>query len=164
MKKQKNEQAAVHDPDAKKQVASNRRARHEYHIVETFDAGLVLVGTEVKSIRGGKANLTDSFAKIERGEVWLHHMQVTPYEHGNRANGDPMRPRKLLLHKGEIADMTARMDRKGLTLIPLSLYIQHGFVKVQLALAQGKQLHDKRQDIAARDVERERLRELGGKE
>lgn len=164
MKKQKQEQQAVRDPDAKKQVISNRRARHEYHIVETFDAGIVLVGTEVKSIRSGRANLTDSFAKVENGEIWLHHMQVTPYEHGNRANGDPMRRRKLLLHKSEILEIADSLDRKGLTLVPLSLYIQHGFVKVNLALAQGKQLHDKRHAIAARDVERERLREMSGKE
>jgi SsrA-binding protein len=155
-KPQKNET----DPNARRYVLHNRRARHEYAILETFDAGLVLVGTEVKSIRNGRANLQDAFARIQNGEVWLYGMHILPYEHGNRHNVEPVRPRKLLLHRHEIERMRAIVEQKGPTIIPLSLYFQRGFAKVELGIGKGKKLYDKREDIAKRDVERDRQREL----
>lgn len=151
------------NPDAKRVVTSNRRARHEYHIDETFDAGLALVGTEVKSIRAGQANLSDAYCRIENGEVWLHNMHVHPYEHGTRWNVEPTRTRKLLLHRREIDRLRGHMEQKGLALIPLSLYFQHGFAKLELGLGRGKKLYDKRDDIAKRESEREQQRELAGR-
>ncbi len=145
-------------------VISNRRARHEYHIEETFDAGIALVGTEVKSIRAGRANLQDAFCRVENGEVWLYNMHVNPYEHGTHWNAEPRRKRKLLLHRKEIDQLRGHMEQKGLALIPLSLYFQHGFAKLELGLGRGKKLYDKREDIARRDVEREQRRELVGRE
>lgn len=152
------------NPDAKRFVISNRRARHEYHIEETWDAGLALVGAEVKSIRAGQANLQDAFCKVENGEVWLYNMHVNPFEHGSLWNAEPRRKRKLLLHRREIDRLRAQMEQKGLALIPLSLYFQHGFAKLELGLGRGKKLYDKRDDIAKRDVEREQRRELVGRE
>lgn len=154
--------ALARDPNAKKIVLSNRRARHEYEILQTFDAGLALVGTEVKSIRNARANIQDAFCKIENGEVWLYGMHVSPYEHGSRWNVEPTRKRKLLLHRREITALQNRMEAKGLALVPLALYFQRGFAKVELGLGRGKKLHDKRDAIAARDVEREKRRELAG--
>lgn len=144
-------------------VLQNRRARHEYSIVDTVEAGLVLVGTEVKSLRNGKANLTDAFAKIEDGEAWLYEMHIAPYEHGSRWNPDPRRRRKLLLHRKEIDRLRGLVDRKGYTLVPLSIYFKRGYAKVELALAHGKRLYDKRESIAKRDLEREVAREVRGR-
>lgn len=150
--------------DGKKFVVSNRKARHEYHVDETFDAGIALVGTEVKSIRSGHANLQDAFCRVENGEIWLHNMHVNPFEHGGNWNVEPRRKRKLLLHRREIDRLRGQLDQKGLSLIPLSLYFQRGFAKLELGLGRGKKLYDKREDIAKRDVERELQRELSGKD
>ncbi len=138
---------------------SNRKAWHEYHIGETFEAGLALTGTEVKSVRDSKASLTEAYCKLVDGEIWIHGMHIAPFEQGNRFNVDPTRDRKLLLHKGEINRISRQLMEKGLTLIPLKLYFSKGFAKLQIGLARGKKLWDKRDAIAAKDVERERRRE-----
>jgi len=164
MKKQKQTTTAGHNPDAKRVVLTNRKARHEYTIEETYDAGLALVGTEVKSIRAGKANLQDAFGKVERGEVWLHNMYIAPYEQGTRWNVEPRRPRKLLLHRREIDRLRGLTEQKGYALIPLALYFQHGYAKVELGLGRGKKLYDKREDIARRDADREARRALAARE
>ncbi len=140
--------------EAVKKVATNRKARHEYFIEETIEAGIVLKGTEVKSIRQGRVNIKDSYATIKNGEVFLNGMHVSPYEQGNIYNVDPLRTRKLLLHKREIRKLHSYIMQKGYTLIPLSIYIKNGLVKVELAVAKGKKLYDKREDIARRDAER----------
>src|SRR5690554_5662689 len=137
-----------------KVLATNRKARHDYFIEDTIETGIVLKGTEVKSIRLGKLNLKDSYASIDNGEVYLNSMHISPYEQGNIYNVDPLRKRKLLLNKREIRKLTQDITLKGYTLIPLSLYIKDGKVKVELATAKGKKLYDKRQDIAQRDAER----------
>lgn len=144
----------------RKVVAVNRKARHEYTIEETYDAGLSLAGTEVKSIRAGKVSLQESFARIENGEAWLHNMYVAPYEQGNRFNLDPRRPRKLLLHRQEIGRLAGVTQQKGLALIPLQLYFERGHAKLELGVARGKKLYDKRQAIAERDADREARRAL----
>jgi SsrA-binding protein len=142
-------------------VALNRRARHEYTIDETFEAGLVLTGTEIKSVRARKVNLADAYARVERGEAWLIGAHIAPFEGGNRLNHEPKRTRKLLLHRSEIDELLGRAARKGQTIVPLRLYISNrGRAKVELGLARGKQLHDKRRDIAERDARREVAREL----
>jgi SsrA-binding protein len=142
-------------------IALNRRARHEYTIDETFEAGLVLTGTEIKSVRGGKVNLSDAFARVEHGEAWLIGAHIAPFEGGNRVNHEPKRTRKLLLHRSQIDELLGRAKQKGQTIVPLRLYISdRGRAKVELALARGKQLHDKRRDIAERDARREVAREL----
>ncbi|AQS60278.1 SsrA-binding protein SmpB [Desulforamulus ferrireducens] len=139
-----------------KTITENRRARHEYHILETYEAGISLQGTEVKSLRAGKANLQDSFARVENGEMMLYNMHISPYEQGNRFNHEPKRPRRLLMHKQEIMRLLGKVREKGLALVPLKLYFNpRGRVKVELALAQGKKSYDKRQDIAHRDAKRE---------
>ena len=138
-----------------KLVAENRMARHEYHIHETFEAGIVLTGTEIKSLRGGRANLTDSYAKVENGELFLISAHISPYEQGNRFNHEPRRNRKLLMHKSEILRLLGNTREKGYTLVPLKLYLSHGLAKVELALASGKDLYDKRQDAAEHDSKRE---------
>ncbi len=139
-----------------KTVTENRRARHEYHILETFEAGISLSGTEVKSLRAGKANLQDSFARVENGEMMLYNMHISPYEQGNRFNHEPKRTRRLLMHKQEIMRLLGKVREKGLALVPLKVYFNpRGKVKVELALAQGKKSYDKRQDIANRDAKRE---------
>jgi SsrA-binding protein len=143
-----------------KVVTDNRKARHDYHILETFEAGISLQGTEVKSLRGGKANLNDAFARIEDGEIFLYNMHISPYEQGNRFNHDPKRPRKLLMHKYEINKLFGTVKEKGLTLIPLRVYFSKGKAKVELALAQGKKLYDKRQDLAAKDARKDMDRAL----
>ena len=135
----------------------------EYHIIKKFEAGIVLVGTEVKSLRQGQGSLQEAFCKIENGEIILQGMHIAPYEQGNRANVDPIRPRKLLLHKSEIAKINKQLQEKGLTLIPLKLYFSRGYAKLNLGLARGKKLWDKREAIAERDVERDRRREESGK-
>jgi SsrA-binding protein len=137
-------------------VTENRKARHEYFIEETLEAGMVLTGTEAKSLRAGKASLQDSFARVENGEVFLYNMHISPYERGNRFNHDPKRTRKLLLNKSEIRRLIGKTREKGFTLIPLKAYFNsRGFAKLELALARGKKLWDKREDIAARDAKRE---------
>lgn len=147
---------AKKEPEARFKIAAdNRRARHEYSIIQVFEAGIALVGTEVKSIRQGRANLGDSFAKVEDGECWLYSCHISPYDHGNRFNHDPIRKRKLLLHQREISKIKALMQEKGLTLVPLKLYFKGNWAKVDLALARGKQLYDKRADIAKRDTKRQ---------
>lgn len=146
---------------ATKLIAQNRRARHEYDIEETLEAGVVLVGTEVKSCREGKANLADAFAKVEGEEAWLLQCHIAPYSHGNRANHDPMRPRKLLLHGQEIERLKSKVDQEGRTLVPLKLYFKSGLVKVEIAVARGRKLHDRRRDIAERSDERRMRQQLG---
>ena len=141
-------------------VARNKRARHDYHILETWEAGLVLTGTEVKSLRDGKANLGDAYGVVKDGEVYLLNLHVSPYEQGNQFNHDPTRTRKLLLHRREIRRMIGAVERQGLTLVPLELYFKRGRAKVALALAKGKQAHDKREDIKRKDDEREMARAL----
>ena len=146
--------------DAIKTVAQNKKARHDYFIEQTVEAGIVLSGTEVKSIRLGKSNLTDSYATIERGEAFLLGMHISPYERGNIFNKDPVRTRKLLLHRREINRLLALIAQKGLTVIPLSVYFRRGIVKIELGIARGKKLYDKRDDTAARDARREIDRKL----
>lgn len=138
-----------------KTVAQNKKARHEYFIEETWEAGIELAGTEVKSVRQGKVNLRDSYAYIKDAEVFISGMHISPYEQGNIFNKDPMRDRKLLMHKYEINKLIGYTQQKGLTLVPLQVYFKNGRVKVQLAVAKGKKLFDKRQDIANRDAKRE---------
>ncbi len=135
-------------------VATNRKARFEYFIEDTMEAGLVLTGTEVKSIRQGKLNIKDSYASIEKGEIFINNLHISPYEQGNIYNVDPLRKRKLLLHKREIRKLMAATAQQGYTLVPLSVYIKDGLVKVELATAKGKKLYDKRDDIAKKDAER----------
>jgi SsrA-binding protein len=138
----------------------NRRARHEYHILESFEAGLVLHGTEVKSLREGGASLSEAFARFRDGEAWLLGMHIPPYKQGSFSNAEPTRPRKLLLHKAEIVRLQSRVSEKGLTIVPLRLYFTRGRAKVQLGLARGKKFWDKRADVARRDVEREIARHV----
>ena len=138
-----------------KVIAQNRKATHDYYIEETYEAGMVLKGTEIKSIRAGRVNLKDSFARVEDGEVFLYGMHISPYEKGNRFNHDPERTRKLLLHKDEIRKLVGASREKGYALIPLKVYIRNGFAKVELALAKGKKLYDKREAMAKRDAQRE---------
>ncbi|OUM88064.1 MAG: SsrA-binding protein [Bacillus thermozeamaize] len=138
-----------------KVIAQNRKATHDYFIEETYEAGMVLKGTEIKSIRAGRVNLKDSFARVEDGEVFLYGLHISPYEQGNRFNHDPERTRKLLLHKEEIRKLIGATKEKGYALIPLKIYIRNGFAKVELALAKGKKLYDKRQAMAKRDAQRE---------
>lgn len=143
-----------------KDVAVNRKARHEYAILQTYEAGIVLQGTEVKSIRQGKANLLDSYAVLKDGELWLQNSHISVYEQGNINNHDPLRPRKLLLNKSEIRKLIGKVKEKGLTLIPLRLYLKGGRVKIELALAKGKKVYDKREDIAKRDFQRDMERKI----
>jgi len=141
-------------------VTTNRKARHEYAVLDTYETGIVLTGTEVKSLRQGNANLADSYALLKDGEVWLHGMHVSPYAHGSYSNVDPLRRRKLLLHKKEIRKISSRLREKGLTLVPLKLYFFHGLAKIQLGVCRGKREYDKRQDIAKREAERSIRRHL----
>jgi SsrA-binding protein len=144
-----------------KTIALNRRARHEYSIEDTIEAGLALVGTEIKSIRAGQVNLSDAFARMDKGEAWLVGAHIAPWESASRANHEPKRDRKLLLHRRQIDELLGRTKAKGLTLIPLRLYISdRGKAKVELGLGRGKQLYDKRREIAARDAKRSMDREL----
>ena len=135
-------------------IANNPKARHDYFIDDTLECGIALVGTEVKSIRNGKVNLKDSFAMIKDGELYIHNMHISPYEQGNINNKDPMRTRKLLVHKREIQKLRGLIKQKGITLVPLSIYFDRNHVKLELAVARGKKLYDKRQDIAKKDAER----------
>ena len=138
----------------KKIIAENRAARHEYFVLETYEAGIELFGTEVKSIRQGKVNLKESFARVDNGEMFVYGMHVSPYEQGNIFNRDPLRPKKLLMHKKEIMKLLGQVSREGLTLIPLSLYLSGSRVKLALGLCKGKKLYDKRDDAAKRDANR----------
>jgi SsrA-binding protein len=147
--------------DARKTVARNRKARYEYEILETFEAGMALKGPEVKSLRDGKASFQDSHAMVERGEVWLHSLHISPYEQANRFNEDPLRVRKLLLNRHEIRRLVGKVEEKGLTLVPLEIYFVRGRAKIQLALARGKKLHDKREALKRRQLDREARRSVG---
>lgn len=144
---------------AEQTISVNRRARHEYAVEETLEAGIVLTGTEIKSIRAGRVNLVDAYARIEHGEAWLIGAHIAPYEQGNRYNHEPRRTRKLLLHKDQIAELVGRTQAKGQTVIPLRLYIRDGHAKLELGIARGKKTHDKRRTIAERDRRRELERE-----
>lgn len=146
---------------SKQIVATNRKARHNYSIIETFEAGVALQGTEVKSLREGQASLADAFATIDDGEIWLRNLYIAEYQHGSWTNHDPRRNRKLLLHRQEIDRLVGKIRDGNLALMPLSLYFSEGKVKVELALARGKRAYDKRQDMAQRDAQREVVRELG---
>jgi SsrA-binding protein len=141
--------------DEIKVVAQNKKARHDFFIEQTIETGIVLSGTEVKSIRQGKVNLKDSYATIRNAEIILSGMHISPYEQGNIFNTDPLRDRKLLLHKSEISKLIGYTQQKGLALVPLQVYFKHGIVKVELGVAKGKKLYDKREDIAERDAKRE---------
>ena len=145
---------------SEKLIAENRRARHDYHLLERYEAGLVLTGTEVKSLRDGRASLQRAFADVRGEEVWLVGAHIDVYTQGNIANHDPGRDRKLLLHRKEIASLIGKVHEKGLTLIPTRLYWKDGRAKVEIAVARGKELHDKRRDIAKRDAERQIERAL----
>ena len=140
---------------AQSSVAENRKARHDYHILDTWEAGIALLGTEVKSIREGRVNLRDSYARIDKGEVWMLNVHISPYSHRGSAAHEELRQRKLLLHRDEIRKMVGKVAEKGLTLVPLELYFKNGRVKVQLGLAKGKQAHDKRETLRRREVDRE---------
>jgi SsrA-binding protein len=148
--------------DGTKLIVSNRRARHEYHVLETWEAGIVLQGTEVKALREGKANLQDAFARIDGGELWLHNLHISPYDPGSHFNHDPLRRRKLLLSRREVRKLIGNVEQKGLTLVPLDLHFRRGIAKVNLALVRGKKLHDKRDDMRTRDAQREIERALKG--
>jgi SsrA-binding protein len=145
----------------RKVIASNRRARHDYSVLDSYECGIVLVGTEVKSLRQGKASLADAYASVEDGEVWLRNLHIPEYVQGTWTNHEPRRPRKLLLHRDQISRLVGKVREGGLTLVPLSLYFADGKVKVELALARGKKTHDKRQDLARRDAQREMARATG---
>ena len=138
-----------------KTVAVNRRAHHQFAIEETLEAGLALTGTEIKSIRAGRVNLAEAYARIERGEAWLIGAHIAPYEQGNRNNHEPTRTRKLLLHRDQIAELVGRTQAKGFTLVPMKLYIRNGMAKLEIGIAKGKKAHDKRRTIAERDARRE---------
>ncbi len=144
-------------------VVTNRRARHEFWIEETYEAGIALTGTEVKSLRRGRANLTDAYGRVDDGEVWLHHLHISPYEQGNIHNHDPLRARKLLLHKREILRLQSSTAQKGYTLIPLRIYFRRGVAKVEIGVARGRHLYDKRERIAERDAARRIARALGAR-
>lgn len=143
-----------------KLVANNKKAYHDYFIEEKYEAGIALAGTEVKSLRMGKCNIKEAFIRIENGEVWVYGMHVSPYEKGNIFNKDPLRPRKLLLHKKEIWKLLGKMKEKGYTLVPLQVYFKEGKAKVEIGLAKGKKLYDKREDIAKKDQRREAEKEF----
>jgi SsrA-binding protein len=143
-----------------KLIVDNRRARHDYHLLERVEAGLVLTGTEVKSLRDGRASLRQAYAEIRDGEAWLVGAHISVYEGGNRENHDPDRDRKLLLHRREVDSLAGKVRERGLTLVPTKLYFRDGRAKVELALARGKELHDKRRDLVRRDAQREMERAL----
>lgn len=146
----------------RKVFATNRKARHEYFIEETYEAGIVLKGTEVKSIRKGKLNLSDAYVEIQNGEAYVNQMHISPYDHGNIFNVDPLRKRKLLLNKRELIKLGQAVEREGYTLIPISAYLSNGKVKIELAICKGKKLYDKRETIAKRDAQRKIERALKG--
>jgi SsrA-binding protein len=147
-------------PTGEKLIVDNRRARHEYHLTDKVEAGIMLAGTEVKALRDGKATLQQAYAEVRDGEAWLHGLHIPEYGHGNRANHDPDRPRKLLLHRREIDRLYGQVREKGFTLVPTRLYFKDGRVKAEIALARGKELRDKRRTVADRDARRQIEREL----
>ena len=147
-------------PQGEKPIVDNRRARHDYHLTDRVEAGLVLAGTEVKALREGKSTLQQAYAEIREGEVWLVGLHIPEYNQGNRANHDPDRPRKLLMHRREIERLYAQVREKGFTLVPTRLYFKDGRVKAEIAVARGKELRDKRRSIADRDVKRQLEREV----
>ncbi len=147
-----------------KVISTNRKARHDYHIEEAYEAGIVLTGTEVKSVRNARVNLKDSYAKVEGNELFLYNMHISPYEQGNRFNHDPLRIRKLLMRKIEISRLAGKIKEKGYSLIPLKVYLIRGRVKVEIGLARGKKLYDKRRDIAEKDSKREMERAFRDKQ
>ncbi len=149
--------------ERKQSVARNPKATHDYHILETWETGIVLTGTEVKSLRNGKASIKEAYARVQNGEVFLEGMNITQYEQGNRYNHDPVRSRKLLLHRQQIEKLVGAVEQRGLSLIPLELYFKNGRVKVALALGRGKKQHDKRQDLKQRVEEREAARAVQGR-
>ena len=138
-----------------KVFATNRKAYHDYHVLESIEAGVALTGTEIKSVRAGRVNLRDGYARVQDGQVWLYNTHISPYEQGNRYNHESTRPRKLLLHKGEIGRLAGKSQEQGLTLVPLRMYDRRGHAKVELAVVRGKRQYDKREAIAARDAQRE---------
>ncbi len=146
--------------DGFKLIANNKKAYHDYFIDEKFEAGISLVGTEVKSLRMGKCSIKESFITINKGEIYINHMHISPYEKGNIFNRDPLRTRKLLLHKSEINKLAGQVQVKGYTIMPLQVYLKKGLVKVEIGLARGKKLYDKRQDIAKKDAKREAERDF----
>src|SRR6476660_4319706 len=143
-----------------KLIAENRRARHDYHLIDRLEAGIVLTGTEVKSLRDGRVTLAQSYADIRDGEAWLHGVEIATYDHGNRANHEPVRARKLLLHRREIDSLYGAVREKGLTVVPTRLYFKDGRVKIELAIARGKEQRDKRRDVVERDAKRQMERGL----
>ncbi|MDA0329732.1 MAG: SsrA-binding protein SmpB [Gemmatimonadetes bacterium] len=145
---------------ARKVVARNRKARHEFEILETVEAGMELRGPEVKSMRAGGVSFQDSFARVDGGQVWLHSLHISPYEQANRANVDPVRTRRLLLNRGEIRKLAVKTDEKGLTLVPLEIYFSRGYAKVTLGVARGKKLYDKREDLKRRQQDRDARRAM----
>ena len=146
-----------------KAIAVNRKARHDYSIEDTYEAGLVLTGGEVKSLRAGRVSLSDSYARPQGNELWLEGVHIAPYDPASYQNPDPKRRRKLLLHRGELNRIVGKAQEKGLTLIPLRVYLKNGYAKVELGLARGKRQYDKRRAIAERDIERDKERELSGR-
>lgn len=143
------------DRAAERLVADNRKARHDYHLFETFEAGIALLGTEVKAIREGRVNLKDSYGRVENGEVFLHNLHISPYSHRGYAAHEPLRRRKLLLHRGEIRKLIGKLVERGLTLVPVRMYFRNGLVKVAVSVAKGKKTHDKRETIRRREIDRE---------
>ena len=141
--------------EGRKIVASNRRARHEYDVLERLEAGIALTGAEVKSVREGKVSIAEAFARVDNGEVWLHGMHISPYEAASRWNSDPLRPRKLLLHRQEIRKLIGGVEEKGRTLVPLEVYFKRGRAKVEIAVAKGRKLHDKRHELKRQEAKRE---------
>ena len=159
-KKRKEESCMPQDKNAYKLIAQNKKAYHDYFIEETYEAGIVLAGTEVKSVRQGSCSIKESFVKFKDGEAFIWNMHINPYEHGNIYNKDPLRTRKLLLHKREITKLIGAIATKGMTVVPLKVYIKGGLVKLEIGLARGKKLHDKREDIAKKDMRRQHEREF----
>jgi SsrA-binding protein len=153
-------QMANKEKSSSRMVSVNRKAYHDYEILETFEAGISLVGTEVKAIRAGQVNLRDNYAQIEKGEIWVYGLHISPYSHGNLMNHNPLRPRKLLLHKREISRLIGKTQEKGLTLVITKMYWQHNWLKVELGLARGKKLYDKRHALQEKDVRRQIERAL----
>jgi SsrA-binding protein len=148
------------DPESRKIVARNRKARHEYEILETYEAGMELKGPEVKSLRSGGVAFQDAFARVDSGEVWLHSLHISPYEQANRNNVDPVRPRRLLLNRQEIRRMIIKTEEKGLTVVPLEIYFSRGYAKISLGVARGKNMYDKRQTLKRRQQDREAQRAI----
>jgi SsrA-binding protein len=146
--------------EGKKVVARNRKARHEYEILDTYEAGMELKGPEVKSLRAGNVAFQDAFARVDGGQVWLHSLHISPYEQANRFNEDPARTRRLLLNRSEIRQLVIKTEEKGLTLVPLEIYFQRGYAKLSLAVARGKKLHDKRETLKRRQQDREAQRAI----